>query len=389
MARLRAALIGCGRIGIKKHLEAFAVNSDKIELVAVCDIVKERAEKAAEEYKKRCGLYVVGCTEDQAVMNNVLKSAQPTTNNQRRISKPQVITDYSELLDKDIDFVTIATESGNHYKNTIDFLSAGKHVLVEKPMALSTRHMNEMISLAKEKELKLGVCFQNRFNPPIQELRKAIDSGAFGRIFNATARILWNRNEDYYKQASWRGTWAMDGGTLMNQCSHNIDLLQWVLGGEVEEIYAVTKNYNHKYIETEDFGVAIIKFKNGSVGIIEGTANVYPKNLEETLSVFGERGTVVIGGLAVNRIQTWLFDGVDGHPFMKLPDPETVYGYGHVTLFADFVDAIIENRDPYITGEEGRKAVEIILGIYKSAKEKQPVKFPIDFSTEDMMGIEL
>lgn len=379
MTRLRAALIGCGRIGIRKHIEAFAGNADKIELVAVCDIVKEKAEKAAEEYVKRCGLWVVGSTKDQTV------SVQPTTHNQQRISKPQVITDYSELLGKDIDFVTIATESGNHYRIAVDFLSAGKHVLVEKPMALSTSHMDEMISLAKEKHLKLGVCFQNRFNPPIQELRKKIESGAFGRIFNVTARILWNRNRAYYEQASWRGTWEMDGGTLMNQCSHNIDLLQWMLGGNVKRIYAVTRNYNHDYIEAEDFGVAIVEFDNGTVGIIEGTANVYPRNLEETLSVFGETGTVVIGGLAVNRIQTWRFPNEEEHPFMRLPDPETVYGNGHVPLFQDFVEAIVEDRKPYVSGEDGKKAVEIILGIYKSAKEGKPVEFPIgEFSIEDM-----
>ncbi|MBO8166299.1 MAG: Gfo/Idh/MocA family oxidoreductase [Kosmotoga sp.] len=381
MSNLRGALIGCGRIGIKKHIEAFAANSDKVELVAVCDIVKKKAERAADEYKKRCGLWVVGSTKDKKTV-----SAQRTTYNQQRILKPQVITDYSELLDKDIDFVTIATESGNHYRITMDFLSARKHVLVEKPMALSTSHMDEMISLAKEKHLKLGVCFQNRFNPPIQELRKKIESGAFGKIFNATARILWNRNKDYYKQSSWRGTWAMDGGTLMNQCSHNIDLLQWTLGGDIEEIYAVTKNFNHKYIEAEDFGAAILKFKNGSVGIIEGTANVYPRNLEETLSVFGESGTVIIGGLAVNKIQTWRFPGEDSHPFMNLPDPETVYGNGHITLFADFANSIVHDKKPYITGEDGKKAVEIILGIYKSVKEKRPVKFPIEFSTEEMIG---
>ncbi|OAA26582.1 oxidoreductase [Kosmotoga arenicorallina S304] len=376
MSRLRAALIGCGRIGIKKHIEAFAANSDKIELVAVCDIVKEKAEKAAIEYEKRCGSY-------KSI------NEQPTSYNQRRIPKPLVLTNYEELFDADIDFVTIATESGNHYKNTIDFLNVGKHVLVEKPMALSTNQMNEMIALAKEKGLKLGVCFQNRFNPPIQELRKKIESGAFGRIFNATARILWNRNENYYKQAPWRGTWAMDGGTLMNQCSHNIDLLQWTLGGIVEEIYALTKNFNHPYVETEDFGTAILKFKNGSIGIIEGTVNVYPKNLEETLSVFGETGTVVIGGLAVNRIQTWRFPDEDGHPFMNLPDPETVYGNGHIALFKDFTNAIINNKKPYISGEDGKKAVEIILGIYKSVKEKRPIKFPIEFSTEEMIGVKL
>ena len=379
MKKLRAALIGCGRIGTKKHIEAFAANSDMIDLVAVCDLVPEKAERAAEEYMKRREISLNRGDEER------IREEDETQNGQSRLSsspasepdlqRPRVISNYKELFSSQIDFVTIATESGNHYKNTIDFLSAGKHVLVEKPMALSSEHMDQMIALSREKKLKLAVCVQNRFNPPVHELRKAIDSGKFGRVFTATARILWNRNEEYYKQASWRGTWAMDGGTIMNQCAHNIDLLQWMLGGEVQEIFAMTENYNHPYIETEDFGAAIVRFKNGSIGIIEGTANVYPRNLEETLSVFGEKGTVVLGGLAVNKIQTWKFEGEESHPFMDLPDPDTVYGSGHITVFKDFARAIIDDREPFVNGEEGKKSVEIILGIYKSAREGVPVKF--------------
>ena len=379
MKKLTAALIGCGRIGTKKHIEAFAANSDLIDLVAVCDLVPEKAERAAEEYMKRREISLVRGEKERTSEKNESQNCQDRFSSSPAsecdLQRPRVISDYKDLLSTDIDFVTIATESGNHYKNTIDFLSAGKHVLVEKPMALSSEHMDQMIALSREKKLKLAVCVQNRFNPPVQELRKAIDSGKFGRVFTATARILWNRNEDYYKQASWRGTWAMDGGTIMNQCAHNIDLLQWMLGGEVQEIFAMTENYNHPYIETEDFGAAIVRFKNGSIGIIEGTANVYPKNLEETLSVFGEKGTVVLGGLAVNKIQTWRFDGEDSHPLMELPDPDTVYGSGHITAFEDFARAIIEDREPFVNGEEGKKSVEIILGIYKSAREGNPVKF--------------
>jgi predicted dehydrogenase len=378
MKKLTAALIGCGRIGTKKHIEAFAANSDLIDLVAVCDLVPEKAERAAEEYMKRREISLVRGEKERTSEKNESQNCQDRFSSSPAsecdLQRPRVISDYKDLLSTDIDFVTIATESGNHYKNTIDFLSVGKHVLVEKPMALSSEHMDQMIALSRKKKLKLAVCVQNRFNPPVQELRKAIDSGKFGRVFTATARILWNRNEEYYKQASWRGTWAMDGGTIMNQCAHNIDLLQWMLGGDVQEIFAMTENYNHPYIETEDFGAAIVRFKNGSIGIIEGTANVYPKNLEETLSVFGEKGTVVLGGLAVNKIQTWRFDGEDSHPLMQLPDPDTVYGSGHITAFEDFARAIIEDREPFVNGEEGKKSVEIILGIYKSAREGVPVK---------------
>ena len=348
MNKLKAVLIGCGRIGTKKHIEAYANNAEHIELMYVCDLVKEKAENAAEKYCELTG------------------------------KKPKIIVDYGEIINEDFDFVSIATESGYHYKVTVDFLNAEKNVLVEKPMALNTDHLDHMVDLAREKDLKLGVCLQNRFNPPIQELKKKIDEGAFGRIFNATARILWNRNENYYRQASWRGTWELDGGTLMNQCAHNIDLLQWIMGGDVETVYGVIRNFNHPYIETEDFGVGILKFKNGSVGLIEGTANVYPKNLEETISVFGEKGTVVIGGLAVNKILTWKFEGEEEHPYMKLPDPETVYGNGHTVLFKDFANALIENREPYVNGEQGRIEDEIVLAIYKSTVEKREIEFPVE-----------
>jgi predicted dehydrogenase len=347
MRKLKAALIGCGRIGTKKHIEAYANNKDVIELVYCSDLNINKAESAAEKYFEQTGL------------------------------KTQAVGGYDEILDKEIDFVSIATESGYHYQCAVDFLSAGKHILVEKPMALSTQHIDTMISLAKEKNLKLGVCLQNRFNQPIQELKKKIDEGAFGEIFNATARILWNRNREYYDLDTWRGTWELDGGTLMNQCAHNIDLLQWILGGDIDSVYGVIRNFNHPYIETEDFGVGILKFKNGTIGLLEGTSNTYPTNLEETISVFGEKGTVVIGGLAVNKILTWQFDGEDSHPLMNSEDPDTVYGSGHTTLFADYADALINDHAPYITGEEGRIEDEIVLAIYKSTVEKREIKFPV------------
>ncbi|OOC36782.1 oxidoreductase [Thermosipho melanesiensis] len=352
--------MGCGRIGTKKHMEALIENADKMETVAFCDIKKEKAQKCARIFEERTG------------------------------KKVEVETNYKKLLMReDIDAVAIATESGKHYEITMEALTNGKHVLVEKPMALSTKHADEMVELAKRKNLKLGVCFQNRFNPPIQELRKKVEEGAFGKIYYGVATIRWNRNEEYYKQASWRGTWEQDGGALMNQCTHNIDLLQWMLGGEIEEVYGVIRNFRHPYIEAEDFGGAIIKFKGGRVGIIEGTTDVYPRNLHEKLGIFGEKGTVVIGGLAVNRIEEWRFEGEEGHPFMNLPDPDTVYGNGHVKLYRDFVEAIEEGRNSYITGEEGKKAVEIVLAIYRSAMTGKPVKFPFEFSTIDMKGLSL
>ncbi len=339
-------------------MEALWKNSEIFDLVAVCDLIEDKAMHFSRKYYELSG------------------------------KKPEITTNAEEIFNReDIDAVAIATDSGSHYPLTMRALEEGKHVLVEKPMALSTKHMDEMISLSRKKGLKLAVSFQNRFNPPVVELRKKIESGAFGKIFYGVASIRWNRNEDYYKQADWRGKWASDGGVLMNQSTHNIDLLQWMLGGQVEEVIGTLKNFNHPYIEAEDFGAAIVKFKNGAVGIIEGTSVVYPKNLEETLSIFGEKGTVKLGGLAVNRIEVWRFEGEDSHPYMNLPDPDTVYGEGHVPLYRDFYEAIDQDRDPAVPGEEGRKATDIVLAIYKSHLTGKPVKFPFQFDAREMEGM--
>ena len=357
------ALIGCGRISFK-HIEGFVENADKLKLTAVCDTVKARADEKAEEYKKHF---------PNAEIN--------------------VYTDYREMLARQkCDIITIATESGSHKTITVDCLNAGSHVIVEKPMALSAGDADEMISAAKAKNLKLAVCFQNRFNAPIQKMRTALDAGRFGRVLHGMVQIRWNRNDAYYAEAPWRGTWAHDGGTLMNQCTHAIDLIQWMLGEDAVRVQAQTRRFIRP-IEAEDFGAAIIEFKNGAVGIIEGSAVIYPKNLNETISIFGEKGTAVIGGLAVNRMETWRFADSEtvGDTEEKVlnpneKDPATVYGFGHPALFKDFIEAIENNRDPLITGEKGKKALEIILAIYKSQKTGKPVDLPCDFSTIDMKG---
>jgi len=362
--KLKFAIIGCGRISYK-HVEAIVNNHEEAELVATCDVDIEKARAKANEYI------------------NKIEGA-----------KVNVYADYKEMLDKeDIDVVTIATESGYHPEIAIYCMEKGKHVIVEKPMALSTKDADKMIETAKEKGVKLCVCHQNRFNKPIQMLRKALEEGRFGKLINGMASIRWNRNMNYYKQAPWRGTWELDGGTLMNQCIHDIDLLQWMMGGEIDSVYAQTGNFIRD-IEAEDFGAIIIRFKNGAIGIVEGSACVYPKNLEETLSIFGENGSVVIGGLAVNRIETWRFaDGKDSEEEilkMQEGDPDTVYGYGHTPLFKDMIDAIKNNREPLVNGEEGKKGMEIILAAYKSQKTGMPVKFPIgEFSTLDMKDADI
>jgi Predicted dehydrogenases and related proteins len=362
MSKLSFAIIGCGRISYK-HVEALIKNEGEAALVSVCDLIPENANKRKHEY-------------ESAVEGINVK----------------VYTDYKEMLGKkNIDIVTIATESGYHPDIAIYCMNHGKHVICEKPMALSVDDADKMIETAKKNNVKLSICHQNRFNAPIQQLRKAIDDKKLGKIINGTARILWNRNMDYYKQAPWRGTWSLDGGTLMNQCIHNIDLLQWMLGGEVDTVYSQCDTFLRD-IEGEDFGAVLVRFKNGAIGIIEGSACVFPKNLEETLSVFGEKGTVCIGGLAVNRIETWRLDGDNKTEEDILStqgnDPDTVYGYGHAPLFKNVIDAINHGIEPLINGEEGKKAMSIILAAYKSRLTGLPVKFPLEnFSTMEMVVI--
>ncbi len=380
MKELNIGIIGCGRIS-HKHITALAKNYDRYNLIAVCDVKEEKALERAQEYVER--------VKDEVKGKVAL------------VNKPNLYYDYKEMIkDENLDLVTISTESGYHPDIAIKCLNNNLHVLVEKPMALSIKDADNMIKAAKSNGKKLCVSFQNRFNKPIQLTREAVEKGRFGKMLHSVASIRWNRNQGYYEQAPWRGTWELDGGTLMNQCTHNIDLLQWMMDSKPTEVYGVTRTHMRD-IDAEDFGSAIIKFENGSVGMIEGTADLYPKNLEEILFLSGETGTVKIGGLAVNEMESWRLIDSDKYGdsedevlkennSIEDRDFQAVYGTGHIALYHDFYNAIIEDRDPYISGEEGKKALEIILAIYKSQKEGKPVKLPLkDFGTMDMKGEKL
>lgn len=360
MKKVNFAIIGCGRISYK-HVEGLVDNKDLANLVATCDVKMELAEAKRDEYLTKMG--------DSSLHVGVYE-------------------DYKAMLEEqpEIDLVTIATESGYHAEIAIYCMKKGKHVIVEKPMAMSIDDAKEMIKVAKENNVKLSVAHQNRFNKPIQKLREAVEADKFGRIMSSTARILWRRDDNYYKQAPWRGTWDLDGGTLMNQCIHNIDLMQWMIGSEVERVYSECETFRNP-IEGEDFGAIVVRFKNGSIGIVEGSAVVYPKNLEETLSVFGTEGTAVIGGLAVNELKTWRFEGEDEEAVKAdlQVEIDSVYGKGHTPLFKDVIEAINEDRKPYVSGEDAIVPLSIILAAYKSRKTGLPVKFPLEgFSSGDM-----
>lgn len=355
---MKYALIGCGRISTN-HMKA-AVNNH-LEIVGVCDILPEKMEEILEKHELK---------EDTSIHR---------------------YTDYKELLEKETpDLVSIATESGNHAEIALYCIEKGVHVIIEKPMAMSIDDANKIIELSEKKNIKVSACHQNRFNIAVQELRRAIESGRFGKISHGSIHVRWNRNHGYYDQASWRGTWAQDGGALMNQCIHGIDLLRWMMGDEVEEIYGATRQQFHDYLEAEDVGMAVVKFKNGAIGTIEGTTNVYPKNLEETLYIFGENGTVKIGGTSTNNIDVWDFaDETEEDAKNKGLEEATsnVYGNGHTSLFADVMDAIENDRKPYVDAVAGRNALEMILSIYKSQKTGKPVKLPLEkFASTDMEG---
>ena len=356
---MKYALIGCGRIAVN-HIKA--VLNNQLELVAVCDILPEKMEALLAKYDLQ---------------------------NDTSIAR---YTDYKKLLSEhpELQLISIATESGLHAEIALACIDAGVNVIIEKPMAMNMADADEIIRRSEAKHVKVAACHQNRFNVAVQELRHALEAGRFGRLSHGSIHVRWNRDHSYYDQASWRGTWAQDGGCLMNQCIHGIDLLRWMLGDEVEEVYGATRRQFHDYLEAEDVGLAVVKFKNGAIGTIEGTTNVYPKNLEETLYVFGEKGTVKLGGTSTNNIDVWNFaDESDADAKNKGLQEATsnVYGNGHTSLFADMMDAIEHDRRPYVDAVAGRNALEMVLAIYKSQKTGAPVKLPLtDFASTDMAG---
>lgn len=355
---MRYALIGCGRIATN-HIKA--VLNNHLEFVAVCDVIPGQMENLLRKH---------GLQDDSSIKR---------------------YTDYKEMIaENEIDLIGIATESGLHAEIGLYCIDHGIHVIIEKPMAMSIEDADEIIRRSAEKNVKVAACHQNRFNIAVQEMRKALEAGRFGKLSHGSIHVRWNRNKDYYTQAPWRGKWASDGGALMNQCIHGIDLLRWMMGDEIEEVYGVTRQQFHHYLEAEDIGMAVVKFKNGAVATIEGTTNVYPQNLEETLYLFGEKGTVKLGGKSTNNIDVWDFadETEEDSKNKKLEEvTSNVYGNGHTSLYADMIDAIQNDRKPYVDAVAGRNALELVLAIYKSQKDGKAVKLPLKgFASTDMQG---
>lgn len=355
---MKYALIGCGRIAVN-HIKA-AVNNN-LEFIAVCDVIENK-------------------------MDTLLSKSELNDSSIRKY------TDYKQMLaeNTDLELVSIATESGLHAEIALYCIEHGLNVIIEKPMAMNIADADKIIAASVQHCVKVSACHQNRFNVAIQKMRQALEAGRFGKLSHGSIHVRWNRDKNYYDQAPWRGTWAQDGGALMNQCIHGIDLLRWMMNDEIVEVYGKTKQQFHHYLEAEDLGMAVVTFKNGAVGTVEGTTNVYPKNLEETLYLFGATGTVKIGGTSTNNIDVWDFADAsitDSENKGLQEATSNVYGNGHTSLFADMIDAIKNDRKPYVDAVAGKNALELVLAIYKSAAEGKPVQLPLKAcSTLDFAG---
>lgn len=343
---LNFALIGCGRIA-PKHVDSLTSGVvPGAKLVAVCDIDFARAEAIAMKHGVRA------------------------------------FKDRFEMMDKmgsEIDVVSILTPSGLHAQHTIDMAGYHKHVVVEKPMALTLPDADNMIAACDANGVRLFVVKQNRYNLPVKKLRQALEAGRFGKLVLGTVRVRWCRTQKYYDQDSWRGTWAYDGGVFANQASHHIDLLQWMMG-DVESVFAKTSTALVN-IETEDTGVVILRFANGALGVIEATTATRPKDLEGSISILGEKGSVEIAGFAVNEMKVWNFTEAipgDAEVLEKYRvNPPNVYGFGHTEYLNKVVESIKEGRSALVGGLEGRKSLELISAIYESVEtgKEVPLRF--------------
>lgn len=341
---LNFALVGCGRIA-KRHSELLGHNQiDGARLVAVCDIVEAKAAAIGRQFDV------------------------------------PVFTDMHEMMSRsEIDVVVVLTESGNHAKHVIELAKYGKAIVVEKPMALTLDDADAMIAACEVSGSRLFVVKQNRFNVPVVKLREALDEGRFGNLILGTIRVRWCRDQSYYDQDAWRGTWAMDGGVLTNQASHHVDLLEWIMG-EVESVFAKSTTALVD-IEAEDTAVVLLKFKNGALGLIEATTAARPKDLEGSISLLGATGTVEVGGFAVNKLKTWNFaDGrqeEDGFMEKYSVNPPNVYGFGHQMYYEHVVDCLANGASQTVDGREGRKSIQLINAIYESIETGKEIFLPV------------
>ena len=342
--KLRLALVGCGRIAAN-HFGAIEGHADNIELVDVCDIDPAALKSAVERTGAKGHLQIADMLKTTAA-----------------------------------DLVVLTTPSGLHPQQAIDVAKAGKHVMTEKPMATRWQDGLRMVKACDDAGVRLFVVKQNRRNATLQLLKQAVEQGRFGRIYNVALNVFWTRPQDYYDQGNgWRGTWEFDGGAFMNQASHYIDLLDWVIG-PVESVMSYTAT-QARNIEAEDSGVAVIKWRSGAMGTLNVSMLTYPKNLEGSITILGEKGTVRIGGVAVNEIQEWQF--ADARPEdeeIKTASYATtsVYGFGHPLYYDNVIKTLRGEAEAETDGRSGLKSLELLVAMYRSAKDGVKVSLPLD-----------
>jgi UDP-N-acetyl-2-amino-2-deoxyglucuronate dehydrogenase len=342
--RIRFAVVGCGRIS-GNHFGSIEKHSADAELVAVCD------------------------TDPVALQAAMARTGAPGFANLTRL-----------LIGSEPDVVVLATPSGQHAGQAIQVAKAGVHVMSEKPMATSWAEGKRMVHECDEAGVRLFIVKQNRRNATLQLLKQAVSQGRFGRIYTVNLNVFWSRPQSYYDQAAWRGTWEFDGGAFMNQASHYVDLIDWLIG-PVESVYAYTATLARR-IEVEDTGVMAIKWRSGALGTMNVTMLTYPKNMEGSITILGENGTVRIGGMAVNEIQHWEF--ADSRPedaAVREANYQTtsVYGFGHPLYYENVIRVLRGEEEPETDGREGLRSLELLVAAYRSARDGVKVSLPLEY----------
>jgi UDP-N-acetyl-2-amino-2-deoxyglucuronate dehydrogenase len=342
--KIKFAVVGCGRISAK-HFDAIGKLNDSVELVSVCDI-------------------------DQRVLEKVCK--------EKSVSGYSSVDEL--LIESDADIVALCTPSGLHPEQTMKCAEAGKHVMTEKPMATRLIDGKNMVKACDKAGVHLFVVKQNRLNGTLQLLKKAIDKRRFGRIYLVNINVYWTRPQEYYDSADWRGTWEFDGGAFMNQASHYIDLLDWLIG-PIESVHAFTSTLARN-IEVEDTGVANVKWRSGALGSVNVTMLTYPRNLEGSITIIGEKGTVKIGGVAVNEIEHWEFESPEPEDeFVKTASYKTpsVYGFGHPLYYENVINVLKGTARAETDGREGLRSLETLIAMYLSARDGRRVSLPLEY----------
>jgi UDP-N-acetyl-2-amino-2-deoxyglucuronate dehydrogenase len=341
--KIKIAVLGLGRIS-KNHLQSIEQHHEHLELVAACDSRENFVQELSEKYNVR------GFTH----LDDMLEQS-------------------------DADIVTVCTPSGLHPAQTIRIAQSGRHVITEKPMATRWQDGVDMVKACEASGVRLFVVKQNRLNATLQMLKNAIDKGRFGKLYMANINVFWTRPQDYYDQDSWRGTWALDGGAFMNQASHYVDLAHWLMG-PVQSVQAMMGTLERK-IEAEDTGVLNIRWRNGAMGSVSVTMLTYPKNLEGSITILGEKGTVRIGGVAVNEIQEWQFaEALPEDEAIKQASYETtsVYGFGHPMYYDNVIKSLRGEEKPLVDGQEGLASLELLIAAYRAARDNNTVNLPLE-----------